>query len=404
MFCSECGSKNKDGSLFCENCGHKFEETVKKENKTKKEPTKQQGKKSITKYIIISVVVLLVGAYLLIDNMFSPTKVAEGYFNAVTNLDADKLYGYLDVEESEFTSKKVFKDIINSEKESKKEIVNYNVDKVEKSTDGMSASITIKYMLKDSKDSSTLKIDLVKSKNKKWLLFDNWKVNTGDYVVVKDYKFNLPTGSKLTIEGKKVDKKYLKETEDGIDTYVIPALFATNYNVKVELMGLEIENKVKINSYSAYSLDFTGDNISAAGKEKIQKAIKTSLENLYNGAKDKKTWDEVKSNFEYKNGDVSKVEKTYNDLLSSFSNSSSTLNSITFTKIELSNASLNKKGQLYLSVKASYDFSLSYQSGDETKTNDSNDYDYMYLTFDYSDNSFKLVDATSLNTYFSKYY
>lgn len=268
----------------------------------------------------------------------------------------------------------------------------------------MSASVTIKYMLKDSKDSSTLKIDLVKSKNKKWLLFNNWKVNTGDYIVVKDYKFNLPTGSKLTIEGKKVDKKYLKETEDGIDTYVIPALFTTNYNVKVELMGLEIENKVKINSYSDYNLDFTEDNISKTGKEKLQKAIKTSLENLYNGAKEKKTWDEVKSNFEYKNGDVSKVEKAYNDLLSSFSNSSSTLNSITFTKIELSSASLNKKGQLYLSVKASYDFSLSYQSGDETKTNDSDDYDYMYLTFDYSDNAFKLVDATSLNTYFSKYY
>ena len=404
MFCSECGSKNENGSLFCENCGHKFEETVKKEIKTKKEPTKQQGKNNITKYIIISIVVLLVGAYLLIDNMFSPTKVAEGYFNAVTNLDADKLYGYLDVEESEFTSKKVFKDIINSENDSKKEVINYSIDKVEKSTDGMSASVTIKYMLKDSKDSSTLKIDLVKSKNKKWLLFNNWKVNTGDYIVAKDYKFNLPTGSKLTIEGKKVDKKYLKETEDGIDTYVIPALFATNYNVKVELMGLEIENKVKINSYSDYNLDFTEDNISKTGKEKLQKAIKTSLENLYNGAKEKKTWDEVKSNFEYKNGDVSKVEKAYNDLLSSFSNSSSTLNSITFTKIELSSASLNKKGQLYLSVKASYDFSLSYQSGDETKTNDSDDYDYMYLTFDYSDNAFKLVDATSLNTYFSRYY
>lgn len=404
MFCSECGSKNENGSLFCENCGHKFEETVKKENKTKKEPTKQQGKKNITKYIIISIVVLLVGAYLLIDNMFSPTKVAEGYFNAVANLDADKLYGYLDVEESEFTSKKVFKDIINSENDSKKEVINYSIDKVEKSTDGMSASVTIKYMLKDSKDSSTLKIDLVKSKNKKWLLFNNWKVNTGNYIVVKDYKFNLPTGSKLTIEGKKVDKKYLKETEDEIDTYVIPALFATNYNIKVELMGLEIENKIKINSYSDYNLDFTEDNISKTGKEKLQKAIKTSLENLYNGAKEKKTWDEVKSNFEYKNGDVSKVEKAYNDLLSSFSNSSSTLNSITFTKIELSSASLNKKGQLYLSVKASYDFSLSYQSGDETKTNDSDDYDYMYLTFDYSDNAFKLVDATSLNTYFSKYY
>lgn len=398
MFCSECGSKNENGSLFCENCGHKFEETI------KKEPTKQQRKKSITKYIIISVVVFLVGAYLLIDNMFSPTKIAEGYFNAVINLDADKLYEYLDIEESEFTSKKIFKGIINSDENSKTEIINYSVDKVEKSSDGLSASVVIKYVLKDSKDSKTLKVDLVKSKTKKLLLFDNWKVKTGDYSIIKDYKFNLPTGSKLTIEGQNVDEKYIKESEEGIDTYVIPELFGTNYNIKVELMGLEIEDKVKINSYSNYNLDFSEDNISESGKEKLQKVIKSSLENLYNGAKDKKTWDEVKANFEYTNGDVSKIEKAYNSLLSSFSSSSSTLNSITFTKIELSGASLNKKGQLYLSVKATYDFSVSYKSGDETKTNESNDYDYMYLTFDYSDNAFKLVDATSLNTYFSRYY
>lgn len=402
MFCSECGSKNENGSLFCENCGHKFEETGKKV--TKEKPTKQNRKKNIVTYIVISVIVLLVGAYLFIDSMFKPTKVAEGYFNAVTELDADKIYGYLDVEESEFTSKEIFKKIIKSEEDSKTEIVNYNIEKVEKSTDGMSATVTIKYMEKDSKDSETATIDLVKSKNKKLLLFDNWKVNTGDYVAVKDYKFNLPTGAKLTIEGKKVDKKYIKETENGIDTYVIPALFTTNYNIKVELMGLEIEEKTRINTYSSYSLDFNENNISKSSKEKLQKAVKTSLENLYNNAKDKKTWDEVKSVFEYKNGDVSKVQTAYNKLLNSFSDSSSTLNSITFTKIELKSASLNSKGQLYLSVKASYDFSLSYQSGDETKTNDSDDYDYMYLTFDYSDNTFKLVDATSLSTYFSKYY
>lgn len=404
MFCSECGSKNENGSVFCENCGHKFEETVKKEKVTKEKPTKQSGKKSIIKYIIIAVIVLLVGAYLFIDNMFSPKKIAEGYFNAATSLDVDKLYGYLDIEESEFTSKEIFEQLVSSEEDAETEIVNYSVEEVEKSTDGMSATVTIKYVEKDSSDSDTATIKLVKTKDKKWLLFDNWKVSTGDYVAVKDYEFKLPTGSVLTIEGKKVDKKYIKETEDEMDTYVIPALFATNYNIKIEFMGLELEDKVGINDYSDYTLAISEDNISKKGKENLKKAVKTSLENIYNNAKDKKTWDEVKSAFEYENGNVSEVQAAYESLLSSFSNASYTLNSITFTKIELNNVSLNNKGELYLSVKASYDYSLSYQSGDDTKTNNSDDYDYMYLTFDYSDNEFKLVDASSLNTYFSKYY
>ncbi len=391
MFCSECGSQNENSSLFCENCGHKLQ--IKKETKN--------SKKCITKYIIVSIIVLLLSAYLLINNMFSPTKVAEGYFNAVINFDVDKLYKYLDIEESEFTSKEIFKKLINS---NKIEIINYSVDKTEKSSDGMSAIVEIKYVLKDSKDSETLKIDLVKTKNKKWLLFDNWKINTSDYSIIKNYKFNLPTGSKLTIEEKNVDKKYLKKTEDGIDTYEIPELFGTKYNIKIELMGLEINDIANINSYSDYDLNFDEDKISESGKENLQKVIKESLENLYKNAKDNKTWGEVKKSFEYKNGDVSKLEKAYNNLLLSLNNSSSTLNSIAFTKIELSDVSLNKKGQLYLSVKATYDFSISYKFGDETKTNESSDYDYMYLTFDYSDNSFKLVEATSLNTYFSKYY
>lgn len=398
MFCSECGTKNENGSLFCESCGHKLEENV---------PKKEINKKnSIVKYIVIGVILLLIGGYLFIDSIFSPKKVAEGYFESLVNYDVNKLYGYLDLEESEFTTKKIFKELTKIDSENEKiDVVNYSLEKVEKSKDGMSATATFKYLLEGEKESETYTINLVKSKDKKLLLFDNWKINTEDYEIIKNYEFRVPTGSELTIQGIKVDKKYRKESEDDIDKYVIPSLFSLNYDIKVKMpIGITIEENISINNYSNYKFDFDEHNISDKDKQKIFRAVKTSLENLYYNAKDKKTWDEVKSLFEYKDGDVSKVESTYNSLVNTFTNSTSTLNSISFTKIDLSSASMNKNGELYLSVKVTYDFSLSYQSGDETKTNNSDDYDYMYLTYDYSDGEFKLVNASSLNTYFSKYY
>jgi len=402
MFCSECGTKNKKDSLFCENCGHKLEESI-PEKKVSKETNK---KNNIKTYIIIGLIIILLGGYLFVDSMFSPKKVAEGYFEALVNYDADKLYNFLDLEESEFTTKKIFKELTKKDPENEEiDVINYSFEKIEKAKDGMSATATFKYLLEGAKESETYTINLVKSKDKKLLLFDNWKINTNKYEIVENYEFEIPTGSELTIQGIKVDKKYLKEKEDNIDKYVIPSLFSLAYDIKIKMpIGITIEDTVSINKYSNYKFKLDEDNISDKDRQKIFRAVKTSLENLYNNAKDKKTWDEVKSLFEYKNGDVTNIKNTYNSLVNTFTNSTSTLNSISFTKIELSDVSLNKNNELYLSVKVTYDFSLSYQSGDETKTNNSNDYDYMYLTYDYSDGEFKLVKASSLNTYFSKYY
>ena len=98
------------------------------------------------------------------------------------------------------------------------------------------------------------------------------------------------------------------------------------------------------------------------------------------------------------------LKTAYENLASSLGNSSTKLSSITFSDTKISSAGLNSDGYLYLSVKANYSYNVSYTSGDEAKTHDSTDYDYIYLTYDYVDSKFKLIDATSLNTYFSKYY
>lgn len=108
------------------------------------------------------------------------------------------------------------------------------------------------------------------------------------------------------------------------------------------------------------------------------------------------------TSFEYKDADLTDLKDAYEDLVDDI-NDSITLTKVDIKEVKLSSVSINNDGNLYVYARVTYDYSLTYQSGEETKTNDENDYDYMYFTFDYANDSFKLVDASSLNSYFSRY-
>lgn len=451
MFCSECGTKNKKKSLFCENCGHKMEENnsvetekvievskkdeikveskketenkkvqVKETNEQKKEIIKKdnnevenevkqnnvesikpKNKKHIGLYILIVIIAALVGCYLYFSNLFSPKKVAEEYFNALVNADFDKLYEYFDIENSEFTSKKIFKKSLEDGYE-KVAIENYSVEKP-KSKDGLTSTVKISYILTGKKDTESFEVELIKQKDKKMLIFDSWKVKVDNYDVVKDYKFTLPKGSTLEIEGIKVKDKYLSDNKD-MDEYIIPSMFNTSYDIKVKLpMGIEIEDTVFVDNYGSYSPKIDLEKLSEKQINKFEKAIKNSLEDLYDNAKENKSWDSIEDDFDYKNADLANLKKAYENLAKSI-NSSSTLKSVDFKSIDIKSASINKNGYLLLSFKVVYDYVVEFKSGDETKTNSSNDSDIMDFTYDYVDEEYKLVNASSLNTYFSKYY
>lgn len=409
MFCAECGTKNETSAQFCENCGASLNNgdiTPKPVVKKEKQPMTKKNKIIIG--VVSVVVVLLLVGYFILSNLTNPKNVAEDFFNATTSYDAEKMYGYLDVSDSEFTTKDMFKKIIASEieDEEKPVIVNYTVGKAIMSADKMSATVTVTYMLKDEDNSDTMDIKLVKDKKKKWLLFDNWKVNTKNVSTVKDYTVKVMKGSKVTIEGVELKSKYLdkEESTDTMDVYSMPAMFNAEYKVEVTLpLGMKIEDTMRVNSYSSYTCSLSLSDLSDDSKNKLKEASKNSLQALYNGAKDKKSFDEIKSTFEYKNADLSNLKSDYESLVNNLG-SDYTLTSITFKDITLSSIDIDLNGHLELYVKATYDYSLSYQSGEETKTNDSNDYDYVYLTYDYVDGNYKLVEASSLNTYFSKYY
>ena len=417
MFCAECGTKNESGAQFCENCGHKLEENVvthgttgtPKTGKSLSTKIQEMSKKNkIISVIAIFVVIVLIIGYFVLCSMTDPKNIAEKFFNATMSYDVDAMYSFLDIESSEFTTKEMFKKINKDDidEDDIPKVLNYTVGKPVTSSDGLSTIVTITYVLDGEDESDTADIKLVKDKNKKWLFFDNWKIHMAGTDTVKGYQIKVMKDAKVTIEGVEVDKKYIdkKESSDSLDVYTMPAMFGTSYDIVITLpIGEEIEDYIYVSKGSSYTYKLSLSNLSDDIEDKVSVAVKTNLQTLYDGAKDQKSFDDIKSSFDYKGANLDDLKDAYEDLVDDISDDI-TLTKIEFKDVTLNSVNIDENGNLYVSFKVTYDYSLSYQSGDETKTHDSNDYDYMNLTFDYVDDAFKLVDASDLNTYFSRYY
>ena len=406
MFCGECGTKNKKGAQFCENCGAKME-TPKKEVFVKEKKPMTKKNKIITG-IVGLVAMIVIALCIFLGSLTSPKNIAEKVFNATVNYDFDTIYKYLNVEDSEFTSKEMFNKVMTSnyDIEDKPVIVNYSVGEPVISDDKMSATVTITYMMKDKDKSDTFDVKLVKDKNKKWLFFDNWLVNTKGIDVAKNYKIEVAKGSTISVEGIALSSNYLnsEESNENYDVYVIPSIFEARYEVNITLpIGLQVTSKMNVYDNGSYKYRMSLNDLTNEVKDNLISISKSSLQTLYDGVKEQKSFDDIKSNFEYENGDLTTLKSDYENLVNSIGTSIK-LTTITFKEIKISDVNITSENKLKLYLKVSYDYSVSYESSGETKTHDSNDYDYLYLTFDYVNGNYKLIDTSSLITYFSKYY
>ena len=308
--------------------------------------------------------------------------------------DANRLYNYIDVPENEFTTKKIFTEVVDNKKE---DLVNYQVVSEEVSTDGLSAQVKISYTLEGRQTPLTKTIYLVKDKKNKMLIFDNWKISDGSSLVETDYQITVFKDSTLKLEGVLVDEKYKDDSESSrYDTYVIPALFKGDYDAQITLKnGLTMESKIDVSGYSSTINTF---ELSDKNEKSLEEAITDNINKIYKSAIDKKAFNDIKNDFNYKDADLSDLEDAYNSLSKSVTNNE--LMSYELTDVEIERLSINDDGNLYVTASLEYKYSVKEYFSEDVVSN--SDDDTAYLTFDYND-GFKLVDFTSLATYFSRF-
>ena len=353
---------------------------------------------------LVVAVIAVIGIFLFLSSMFTPEKEAIKYFEAVMNRDFDKLYSYVDVKKSSLTTKKVFKEIMDEQEDDDnyKKLMNYKVTKTENSLDGLSTEVTISYVLEGSSSSSEKTITLAKDKKKKFLFFDNWKIQNSTLECIENTKLEVLAGSKVEIAGVELKKSDLntQESTSENDVYNLPAMFKTEYPVEVEFpYGFEIETSFTPSSYYATKrIDVDEDTLSAESKQVIINAIKKNLTTIYNAAIANKEFSAIKSEFEYTGSDLSDLESEYTSFKTSLNNRTRKLTKITFDDVEIRSLSTDD-GMLEVYFKANCDYEVKYKSGDTDKTSSSDSYMYSYMTFDYN-NTYQLVDIDNFKYYF----
>lgn len=398
MFCENCGAKAKEGAKFCEECGTRLKVPKKKEVKKRKPLSK---KNKIIIGIVGVIVLVLVLFFVVCSNIYKPKTIAVNYFEVVVNNDYDALYDYLNVDNKEFTSKKIFEQLVKEEGNDYK-VINYKVSSTKVSDDGLSATVTIKYVTKDD-DDEVASIRLVKDKKNKMLFFSNWKVSNANLETVKNYEIKAMKGSKIEVAGIKLDD-YLNDekSDDDFDVYVLPEVFTLEYPVKVTYpMGFTIDTSIEPNSYleTSSTLTIDSDNISDETKKEIENEILKYIQIIYDGAKDNKNFSDIKSNFEFENGDLTDLESAYNDFKEDLTNRSTKLTEIKFNEADISYIDINDDGALEVDFSADYDYKATYEFLGETENSEGDGTTYSTMVFAYDD-GYKLIDFDDLKYYF----
>ena len=429
MFCSECGTKNKKGDMFCQNCGAKLEEAVVEEKTTKKkavkaapvttetvpitETIKEKTANSVNKikgkinkkFIIIASIIVVIGAglgitYKVLSDLTSPKKVVDEYFKAIEDADLDVLYDYLDLSgDTTFVSKDVFKELYEDIDPDDYEIKSYKV--TGSKVDGDEATVKVTYRLKGEQEKRKEKVELVKD-GSKYLIFANWKVSEGINLfsldIAKKYTITAPKGTKIVFGGVEVTSEYLDEDEstDTQDVYVLPQVFEKSTKVVATLYDVfESERTVTPYDKGSMSVYFYSSDIKDDVKDDLEDVCKDFAQEMFNSALAGKAYSDIESSYDKASSSLS---NNYTNFVSSLNSSSySQLKSIEITSATISSVNVDEDdGNLSVSVKLNYKYTVD-KSG---TVKDSTDYDYVTVVLTKDKDDYKLVNISSLPTYF----
>lgn len=372
MFCPECGTKNEDAALFCENCGAKLAEqtevvtenvtntqpvepvnatnteTVVAQNVSNTQPVTVAGPTIVerkplskkTKLILIGVAVAIVAILVFVKigkSITDPEKVASKYFEDVAACNWEDVYEYYELSEDDFVNKEMYAKAVKSKK--KIEYSNYVVkqssledveDAVEdlvegeskkKNNDELYQNIYIQYVSKNSDSTnSTYVVKLYKSKKKTLLFFDTWKVVPED-MLTKQYTIRTLDGIEVTLDGKKVDKKYLKESdssseyESNLKIYEIPSMFKGKHTIKFKGAYIDdFEEKVEVLSSNVDSYSYTNPKIKESFIKELETSTQDIIDKLYQGAIADKKFDELELPYEIYEEQKEDIEDRYENI------------------------------------------------------------------------------------------
>lgn len=260
MFCENCGATLEEDALFCEKCGAKTEageasaSVSESTNHLPNEPVyhiapvmsvaptmtvppmaapsikpPMSQKRKILLFEIIFFFILCFALYKIGENKYGPQAIAEQYFQAEAAGDWNAMYDMLDLPSSPLLTKEFF--CKSMETTEPKVVTNYAI-KEEMQLSPLETSDYLKnfsceYMIAGDAAKKSEDISLVKGKEKKLFLFDDWKVSRGNNLV-KDFEISIPKDATATLNDVNIEdlaKRVDEEEYSNQKTYILSDAF-----------------------------------------------------------------------------------------------------------------------------------------------------------------------------------
>ncbi len=414
MFCPECGVKNPDNAIFCQECGSRIEEVapviMPQANELPQmpqnyivpqpmpvQPAKPAGK--LRKLILLELVLLCVAAaftYNYGKKLFSPEKTAELHFLKVVNGDWQGVYNDFDIVESQFINESNF---VQTQKSRGATLINtYKVSDADRDYSTLGASVDISYRLKGNTENAEYSVAMNKQAEKNFGLFDSWKVDPSSYICY-DYNITVPTGAKVIFEGEELSSNYITEENNGWTYYNIPQLFYGNYDILVTQDYME-DVKAVVSTYDGgYYVNEM--YLKEETKEELIREAGKSFEEIYKAGFSNASFDQIASMFSEEHDVREYMESDYSNFVYNLGLDDETgLRKVDFNNVTGSASHEVYDGKNYVYVDINYEYTATYTSYDwwtsDISTNTYSDYGSTQFTYVLENEKWVLA-STSFN-------
>lgn len=353
MYCKKCKKNANLFDKYCKVCGSKLELKIVDSIKIKK----------IARIVIISLMLLFLifVGFQTAKYFISPEYTAQKYFKAVINNDIDKIYGYLDTQDSEFVSKTIL-----TEKMDFFETINdYKIVSTKQYNDYI--LVKISYITNDG--SNEIYVKLVKTNN----ILKPYKVISGK--IANNITFKVPHDAKIIIDEKELTDY---STKDNIDIYNIDTMIKGTYNVKITINDIILEEEITVENNSIYTISSV--DLNANLEENLISKTKENLNYIYNNIIAGKTFDDIKEHFVVA---TNKLKSSYNSIKRTIN---SNITNIEIIDLEIKKATYSNNGKLLITYLADQNVTTSEKTVLYTR--------YIQVEYDYINNTYEVYNIS----------
>ena len=198
-------------------------------------------------------------------------------------------------------------------------------------------------------ESDDIEIELL-NRGSRNIFKNKWKVISDDLIDInleKNYNVAVPKGSSITVDGIKVDKKYLLKDNNkykGLDLYELPVILSGTHklslviNKEIVTKKIDTEKLIKLNDI----IQITKDDLSDESIEELNKRVEESLTSIMNDLT--QTEQIVITNDYSKYVDEKHLQEIFEDKREDLLKDNKELTNFKITNTLLSNVSVDKKG------------------------------------------------------------